>query len=129
MTIRTSRKTVTFRRPFTLKGVNVELPAGAYTVETDEEPLEGISILAYRRISTVLYVPGKPGDRVLERMLTIDPKALDAAMERDRAGAETSVGLDAHRRTLTKATMQRREEDDRQAIERGEDEGMIVHPG
>jgi hypothetical protein len=104
MTIRTSRKTVTFSKPFTLGGVDEVLPAGAYTVETDEEPLDGISFLAYRRISTVLYVPGRPGDRVLARMLTIDPNELDAALERDRAPAEAPVGRDAHRKTLTKAT-------------------------
>jgi hypothetical protein len=128
MTIRTSRKTVTFRKPFTLRGVEEILPAGAYTVETDEEPLLGVSFLAYRRISTLLHVPGRPGDRVLTRVLTVDPNELDAALERDRAGAEASVDLDADRRTLTKAARQSREASDRQAIERGEDEGMIIHP-
>lgn len=86
MTIRTTTKTVTFTRPFTLKGFDEELPASVYTVQTDEEPLESISFLAYRRISTLLYVPGKPGDRVVTRMLTIDPDELDAALEHDRAG-------------------------------------------
>lgn len=86
MTIRTTTKTVTFTKPFTLKGFDEELPASVYTVQTDEEPLESISFLAYRRISTLLYVPGKPGDRVVTRMLTVDPDELDAALERDRAG-------------------------------------------
>jgi hypothetical protein len=128
MTIRTSRKTVTFSKPFTLGGVDEVLPAGAYTVETDEEPLDGISFLAYRRISTVLYVPGRPGDRVLARMLTIDPNQLDAALERDHAPAKASVSLDAHRRTLTKAARQSREASDGRAIKRGENEGMMIHP-
>ncbi len=129
MTIRTSRKTVIFGRPFTLRGFDEVLPAGAYTVETDEEPLAGISFLAYRRISTLLHLHGKPGSAVLTRVLTVDPNELDAALERDRAPAEAPVGRDAHRKPLTKATKQRQEASDRQAIERGEDEGMIVHPG
>ena len=104
MTIRTSRKTVIFGRPFTLRGFDEVLPAGAYTVETDEEPLEGISFLAYHRISTLLHLHGKPGSGVLKRVLTIDPNELDAALERDRALAEASVGLDAHQETLIRAT-------------------------
>jgi hypothetical protein len=128
MATRTSEKIVTFRRPFTLEGVDDVLAPGNYIVETDEELLAGISFPVYRRISTLLHVPGQPGDRVLARMLTVDPNELDAALERDRAGPEASVELDADRRTLTRATPRHREADDRQAIERGEDEGMIIHP-
>ncbi len=83
MTIRTSKKTVTFNRPFALSGVDEALPAGAYTVETDEEPLEGISFLADRRLSTRLHVGGVPGSRVLNRVIAIDPKELDAGLERN----------------------------------------------
>ena len=43
MTIRTSEKTVTFRNPFVIGGFDEVLPAGVYSVETDEELLEGIS--------------------------------------------------------------------------------------
>lgn len=88
MTIRTSCKTVTFSSPFVLDGVDEVLPAGAYTVKTDEVPLEGVSFLAYRRLSTQLHVKGKPGSRVLDRVITIDPKDLDAALIRDVAPAE-----------------------------------------
>ncbi len=87
MTVRTSKKTVTFGRPFTIKGIEEVLPAGAYSIETDEEPLEGISFIAYRRVVTLLHVPGLPGSPVLERVMTIDPTELDAALERDRASA------------------------------------------
>ncbi len=83
MTIRTSRKTVTFNKPFALRGVDEALPAGAYTVETDEEPLEGISFLAYRWLSTRLHLGGVPGNQVLKRVIAIDPKELDAALERN----------------------------------------------
>ncbi len=88
MTIRTSRKTVTFSGPFVLNGVDETLPAGAYAVDTDEEPIEGISFLAYRRLSTWLHVGGKPGSRVLDRVIAIDPKDLNAALMRDEAPAK-----------------------------------------
>ena len=129
MTIRTSKKTVIFGRPFTLRSFDEVLPAGAYTVETDEEPLEGISFLAYHRISTLLHLHGKPGSGVLKRVLTIDPNELDAALERDRAPKDAPIGRDAHQETQIRATKPRQEDTDRQAIDRGENEGMTVHPG
>jgi hypothetical protein len=128
MTIRTSQKTVTFRRPFVLGGFDEVLPAGAYSVETDEELLEGISFPAYRRILTLIHLHAKPGHPGLTQTLTIDPNELDAALKRDQAPAEIPVGRDASQKTLKGTTESRREEADRQAIERGEDEGMIVHP-
>jgi hypothetical protein len=47
MTIRTSTRSVTFRRPFFINGIDKRLPAGTYVVETDEKLLENISFLAY----------------------------------------------------------------------------------
>lgn len=44
MTIRTTDKTITFRRPFCLKGVDRVLPPGDYRVVTDEELIEGLSL-------------------------------------------------------------------------------------
>ena len=55
--VRTRRETVTFARPFRLRGVDEPQPAGAYTVETDEEPIEGLSFMAYRRVATVIFLP------------------------------------------------------------------------
>lgn len=91
MTIRTIKKTVTFRRPFVLGGFDELLPAGAYSVETDEELLEGISFPAYRRILTLIHLHAKPGHPGLTQTLTINPNELDAAIKRDQAPAETSA--------------------------------------
>ena len=83
MTIRTTRTTVTFRYPFTLKGADGPLPAGDYRVLTDEELIDGLSYLAYRRVATLIFSlvarPDAPA------MFTIDPEDLSAAQERDRA--------------------------------------------
>jgi hypothetical protein len=82
MTIRTTCRTVTFTRPFLLKGVE-EQPAGIYTVETDEEPLATASVEAYRRISTLIRLPGRAGSSVLGQVVDIDPTDLAEALERD----------------------------------------------
>jgi hypothetical protein len=37
MPTRTTRKTVTFSRPFSLSAIDKILPSGSYTVDTDEE--------------------------------------------------------------------------------------------
>ena len=129
MTTRTSKKTVTFRRPFVLGGFDEVLPAGAYSVETDEELLEGISFPAYRRVLTVIHLQSKSGRPGLTRALTIDPNELDAALERDQAPGEIPADTDASEMTLKRKRESHREEADRQAIERGEDKGITVHPG
>ena len=128
MTIRTIKKTVTFRKRFVLGGFDEVLPAGAYSVETDEELLEGISFPAYRRILTVIHLHAKSDNPGLTRTLTIDPNELDAALKRDQAPAELPVGRDASQEALKGITELGREEADDKAIERGEDEGMVVHP-
>jgi hypothetical protein len=64
MTIRTSTKTVTFRRPFWLKGVDRLLPPADYRVVTDEELIEGLSFSAYHRVSTAIFVPAPSGSAI-----------------------------------------------------------------
>ena len=97
MTIRTSKKTVTFTRPFVLGGFDEVLPAGAYSVETDEELVEGISFPVYRRILTLIHLHAKPGRPGLTQTLTIDPNELDAALMRDQAAANVTPPWDAGR--------------------------------
>ncbi len=91
MTIRTSKKTVIFRRPFVLGGFDEVLPAGAYSVETDEEPLDSVLFPAYRRILTVMRLHPKPTHPGFTQTLTIDPNELEAALKRDQAPAEISA--------------------------------------
>jgi hypothetical protein len=81
--MRATSKTVTFHRPFCLKGVDRELPPGDYRVVTDEELIEGLSFSAYHRVSTVIFVPAPSGSAV--EMVAIDPADLEAAKERDAA--------------------------------------------
>jgi hypothetical protein len=82
MTVRTSRKTVTFTRPFSLSGIEVQ-PAGTYTVETDEELLPGVSFPAYRRIASLTFLRSRAGGAVVDEIVNVDPLELQAAQERD----------------------------------------------
>ena len=81
MTTRTTEQSVIFQHPFTL-GAEEMYPAGSYRVLTDEEPIEGLSFLAYRRTSTMMFVPSRTGGSSIE-LITIDPAELAAAQQRD----------------------------------------------
>src|SRR5437773_1451837 len=83
MLTRTRDRTWTFGKPFTLKGVDHPIPAGSYRVATDEELIEGLSFPVYRRVATMIFVPGR-NSAALE-MVNIDPADLQAAKERDVA--------------------------------------------
>ena len=88
MTVRTSRKTVTFTQPFSLRGIDEVQAAGTYTVETSEELLEAVSFPAYRRMETLIFLPARPGGPFVERVVNIDPLELEAAAKRDASIAE-----------------------------------------
>ena len=126
MPTRTSKKIVTFRKPFVLSGFDEVIPAGAYSVETDEELLEDISFPVYRRKLTLLHLGAKPGCPGVTRTLTIDPNVLDAALKRDQVPSEFSDGWNRTQKMRTETAEMQQNDFDRQAIERGEEEGMIV---
>ncbi len=91
---RTSDSTVTFTKAFVIDGFEQELPAGDYTIETEEELIEGLSFPAYRRISTTLHVDRIPGHPGRKESWQIVPLALEAALIRDGAGPRASgLGL------------------------------------
>ena len=86
--IRSTEMDVTFRQAVTLSGVDRSLPPGTYRVEIEEEPIDGLSFIAYRRLATFIRVPmaGQPG--TIQNLL-IDPKILDQALEQDAAAVVT----------------------------------------
>jgi hypothetical protein len=83
MMTRTTRKTVTFRRPFSLSAVDKVQPSGTYTVDTDEELIDGLSFLAYRRVATLLHLPSTSSRAGVTELVTINPLELEAALNRD----------------------------------------------
>ena len=84
VTIRSRREAVTFKHPFRIRGVDRLLPAGTYEVITDEESIEGLSFAAFRRIATMILVPGAASASMLE-MISIgsvdlaDAQRIDAS--------------------------------------------------
>lgn len=83
MTTRTTTKSVTFIHPFVLGDLDEVFPPGAYSVETDEERVEGVAFVAYRRVSVVFHLPSRTGNPVLARAITMHPRELDTALLRD----------------------------------------------
>ena len=96
MTTRTTKTTVTFTRPFSLSGFEGQQPAGSYSVETDEELLEGVSFPAYRRMATMMQLQSAAsldgrGSGVLQ-VAVIDPEQLAAALAADAAPDADTAG-------------------------------------
>lgn len=93
MTTRSTDSVARFQHPFTLDGAERILSPGEYLVVTEEDSIEGLSFLAYRRVSTFIFLPqrssvsdlAKLGDASSAEMLTIDPKDLERALTADAA--------------------------------------------
>jgi hypothetical protein len=78
---RITRRSVTFLHPFSLVGVDGVQPAGTYTIETVEEPLENLSFIAYRRVSTTIVLPSSNTPTLRRTAVIIDPRDLEAAQK------------------------------------------------
>ena len=78
--MRTTRESITFDRPFSLGAVEGLQPAGTYAVDVDEELMEGLSFLAYRRVATTIYLPLRSGRSGSVQAVRVDPRELDATL-------------------------------------------------
>jgi hypothetical protein len=86
MTTRSRRETIQFRHPFRIKGIDRLLAPGAYEVITDEEMIEGLSFASFRRVATMIMVPGAAPRPSSMEMISIS--AIDLAdAQRDDASA------------------------------------------
>jgi hypothetical protein len=74
---------VTFRHPFRIKGVERQLPAGAYGVVTDEELIEGLSFPSLRRVVTMIMVPGASPHHSSSETISISSVDLADAQQAD----------------------------------------------
>jgi len=77
--MRTTRESITFDQPFSLTAVDKLQPAGTYAVDIDEELIEGLSFLAYRRVATTIYLPLHQGSYGSVQAIRVDPQELTAA--------------------------------------------------
>lgn len=83
MAARTSKRTVTFTRPFRLGGSSIEFPAGRYFIETDEERVDELSFPFYRRTATMMQLIADPLRPGVTETAIIDPLDLEAALKAD----------------------------------------------
>jgi hypothetical protein len=83
MATRTSKRTVTFIRPFSLGGSSIEFPAGRYFIETDEERVDELSFPFYRRMATMMQLIADPLRPGVTETAIIDPLDLEAALKAD----------------------------------------------
>jgi hypothetical protein len=88
MTERTTDCLVTFRHPFALRDIVGTQPPGTYQIETVELVIDGLSFVAFRRISTTIALPaiGSSGTRC--QFIEIDPADLAAAQQRDASNGK-----------------------------------------
>ena len=87
MTMRSRRETIAFRHPFRIKGIDRQLPAGAYEVITDEEMIEGLSFASFRRVATMIMVPGAAPRSASMEMISISAIDLADAQRIDASAA------------------------------------------
>ena len=83
MTTRSRRETLSFKHPFRIKGIDRLLSAGDYEVITDEEMIEGLSFPSFRRVATMIMVPGEPPRSSSIEMISISSIDLSDAQRHD----------------------------------------------
>lgn len=88
MSTRTTRSLVRFSAPFALRGVDEIQPPGDYAIDEDEELIDGISWLAYRRVATFIHLPSVASTGGTSQLIAIDHGELEAALRRDRTGQD-----------------------------------------
>jgi hypothetical protein len=74
---RVTRRQVTISQPFQLKGMEQERPAGEYEVTTTEEVVGDFVFEAYRRVSTIIYLPPRSNDYGVGIFIETDPAELE----------------------------------------------------
>lgn len=85
MQTRRIRQTIRFRERFSLSGVGAPLPAGDYVIIEDEELMEGLSWIAYRRTGTFIEVSATQSKTHKHQVFTIDREELEYALNLHRA--------------------------------------------
>ena len=84
MTSRTTRTVVRFSSAFRLPGFNEPQPAGEYSVDHDEEAIDEVSRLAWRRVAAFIHLPAIGSRSPTRQMVPINPADLDAALQHDQ---------------------------------------------
>jgi hypothetical protein len=70
-----------------LPGFDTPQPAGDYRVDYDEEAIDGMSHLAWRRVGTFIHLPGIGMPATRREMVPINQADLDAALGKDQTSS------------------------------------------
>lgn len=88
MSDRTTHSIAHFAAPFMLGGLEGLLPAGDYDIDQDEELIEGVSRIAWRRVATFIHLPARAvKNPTASQLVAIDHLELENALKRDRENA------------------------------------------
>jgi hypothetical protein len=88
VTVMTERRTVssvTFAEAFVLDGADGVQPPGTYLIETVEEPLDSVSFLGFRRISTTITLPAVGTATLSRQVVAISAQELQTGSLNDDA--------------------------------------------
>jgi len=88
--LRSTLERVTFVHAFSLKGLDAVQPPGTYEVEIDDEPIQGLSFMAYRRVATAIRIPMRGRGASSSQTFPISPLDLTTALALD-AGQEAGA--------------------------------------
>jgi hypothetical protein len=86
MAIRTTRKKITFKKPFILKGIEGVNRSGTYSVETRVDHVGFFTFRKAARTTTWIRICRTPGVRGVIQVVNIDPADLSAALLLDSEG-------------------------------------------
>jgi len=86
---RTTESLVTFRRPFALRDIVETQPPGTYQIETVELAIDGLSFVAFRRVSTTITLPAVGSPAMRREFIEIDPADLAAALQNDASSGNS----------------------------------------
>ena len=81
--MRTRDLTVTFRHPFSLKPLSGPQPAGTYRLTVEDEAIDSLTVVAFRRTATLLEVPSMGAHSLSRRSVSVDQDELTAALAAD----------------------------------------------
>ncbi len=81
--MRSTETTITLRHPFRLAALEAAQPAGTYRLVTEEEEIDGLSFVAFRRTATLLHLPALSAAGVTHQVVTVDPLEWAAIVEAD----------------------------------------------
>jgi hypothetical protein len=81
MTTRTRRNLITFPQPFFLRTIDAIVPSGTYKLDTDEEIINGLYFVAYRRTATWLHLPSISTVTGVSQLIFVQPSELESGCE------------------------------------------------